>query len=66
MVTLLNIIIVFLLITTFLILIVGLLHGAKSEQEENNKINFFMKYRVIAQFVSILFLCIAIYLKSQL
>ena len=66
MVTLLNFLIGFLLITTFVILITGLIHGAKHGQEEDNKINFFMKYRVIAQFVSVLFLCIAIYFKSQL
>ena len=66
MIELLNIVIVIFLIITFLILMIGLVHGAKSSDNKDNKINFFMKYRVIAQTVSLAFVCLALYLKSLL
>ena len=66
MIELLNIIIVILLIITFFILMIGLIQGAKSGDNKGNKINFFMKYRVIAQTVSLAFVCLALYLKSLL
>tara|TARA_B100000989_G_scaffold177425_1_gene133223 strand:- start:1349 stop:1549 length:201 start_codon:yes stop_codon:yes gene_type:complete len=66
MIELLNIIIVILLIITFFILMIGLIQGARSSDIKDNKINFFMKYRVIAQTVSLAFVCLALYLKSLL
>ena len=66
MIELLNIIIVIFLIVTFLILMIGLIHGARSSDNQDNKINFFMKYRVIAQTVSLALVCLALYLKSLL
>ncbi len=66
MTELLNIVIVVLLIITFLILITGLIYGARSSDDKDNKINLFMKYRVIAQTVTLAFVCLALYLKSIL
>ena len=60
----LNVIIVICLITTFLVLLLGLLHTAKSGDEDNNKINLFMRYRVIIQFITLIILTIALFLKS--
>ncbi len=59
----LNFIIVICLITTFLVLLIGLFHTARSS-EENNKINLFMRYRVAIQFVTLTILTIALFLKS--
>ena len=58
-----NIIIVICLITTFLALLLGLLHTAKSGDEKNNSVNKFMRYRVFIQFASILILTLALYFK---
>lgn len=58
-----NIVIVICLVTTFLVLLLGLLHTAKSGEEKNNNVNKFMRYRVYIQFVSILILTLALYLK---
>ena len=58
-----NVVIVICLITTFLVLILGLLHTAKTGSEKNDNINKFMRYRVLIQFVSLLFLTLALYLK---
>ena len=66
MIELLNIIIVILLIITFFILMIGLIQGARSSDIKDNKINFFMKYIVISQTVSLAFVCLALYLKSLL
>ena len=62
--TLLNILIVVCLIATFFALLIGLLHTAKSGDDKNNKINIFMRYRVGIQFVSLVILTVALYLKS--
>ncbi len=61
---LLNLIIVLCLIATFIILLIGLLHTAKSGDEDNNKINLFMRYRVAIQFVTLVILTVALFLKS--
>lgn len=60
----LNFIIVICLVTTFIILLIGLLHTAKSGDESNNKINLFMRYRVLIQFVTLIILTVALFLKS--
>ena len=60
----LNFIIVICLVTTFIILLIGLFHTAKSGDESNNKINLFMRYRVIIQFVTLIILTVALFLKS--
>ncbi|MFL2660971.1 MAG: HIG1 domain-containing protein [Alphaproteobacteria bacterium] len=60
----LNFIIVICLITTFIILMIGLLHTAKSGDENNNKINLFMRYRVLIQFITLIILTVALFLKS--
>ena len=59
----LNIVIVICLITTFLVLILGLLHTARSGDEKNNSVNKFMRYRVIIQFASIVILTLVLYFK---
>ena len=61
---LLNFVIVICLIATFLVLLIGLFHTAKSGDEENNKINLFMRYRVAIQFVTLIILTLALILKS--
>ncbi len=60
----LNSIIIICLIATFLVLLIGLFHTAKSGDENNNKINLFMRYRVAIQFVTLTILTIALFLKS--
>ena len=60
----LNFIIVICLITTFVVLLIGLLHTAKSGEDDDNKINLFMRYRVAIQFVTLIILTIALFLKS--
>ena len=60
----LNILIVICLITTFAILLVGLFYTARSGDDKNNKINLFMRYRVLIQFVSLIVLTIALFVKS--
>ena len=66
MINFLNFLIVFLLIITFFILIAGLFHGAKFGQKKDNKINAFMRYRVLAQFFALVVLSLAIFLKDKL
>ena len=61
---LLNFVIVICLIATFLVLLIGLFHTAKSGDEENNKINLFMRYRVAIQFITLTILTVALFLKS--
>ena len=57
--------IVICLITTFIVLILGLFHTAKSgNDDEQNKVNLFMRYRVGVQFVTLVILTIALYLKT--
>ena len=60
----LNILIVICLITTFGILLVGLFYTARSGDDKNNKINLFMRYRVLIQFISLIVLTIALFVKS--
>ena len=60
----LNFLIVICLVTTFLVLMMGLFHSARSGDKEENKINMFMRYRVAIQFVSLLILTIALYYKT--
>ena len=50
----LNILIVICLITTFIILLMGLFYTARSGDNKDNKINLFMRYRVAIQFISLL------------
>ena len=57
--------IVICLITTFIVLILGLFHTAKSgNDDEHNKVNLFMRYRVGIQFVTLVILTISLYLKT--
>ena len=42
----------------------GLFHSAKSDDQKENKINTFMRYRVGIQFISLLILTIALYYKT--
>jgi hypothetical protein len=60
----LNILIVICLITTFAVLLVGLFYTARSGDDKNNKINMFMRYRVLIQFISLIFLTLALFVKS--
>ena len=64
MVFFLNILIVICLITTFLVLLVGLFYTARSGDDKGNKINLFMRYRVLIQFISLIVLTIALFVKS--
>ncbi len=61
---LLNFVIVICLIATFLVLLIGLFHTARSGDKENNKINLFMRYRVAIQFITLTILTVALFLKS--
>ncbi len=61
---LLNALIIISLVATFLVLILGLIHSARSGDNKDNKINKFMRYRVAIQFVSILILTLALYYKT--
>ena len=60
----LNILIVICLVTTFAVLLVGLFYTARSGDDKNNKINMFMRYRVLIQFISLIVLTIALFVKS--
>ena len=60
----LNILIVICLITTFGVLLLGLFYTARSGEDKNNKINLFMRYRVLIQFISLIVLTIALFVKS--
>ncbi len=60
----LNILIVICLITTFAVLLVGLFYTARSGDDKENKINLFMRYRVLIQFVSLVVLTVALFVKS--
>ena len=60
----LNILILFCLITTFGVLLAGLFYTARSGDDKNNKINLFMRYRVLIQFISLIVLTIALFVKS--
>ena len=60
----LNILIVFCLIRTFGVLLAGLFYTARSGDDKNNKINSFMRYRVLIQFISLIVLTIALFVKS--
>ena len=51
---------------TFFTLIAGLIYTSKTEDDGNNKINKFMRYRVYIQFATILILILAIYAKKQI
>jgi hypothetical protein len=62
--TILNVLIIVSVILTFFVLIVGLVYTARSGDRKNNKINLFMRYRVLIQFVSLVILTFALYLKS--
>ncbi|MBC11154.1 MAG: hypothetical protein CMP32_04490 [Rickettsiales bacterium] len=59
-----NSLIVICLITTFLVLVIGLFHTARSHEDEDNKVNKFMKYRVAIQFVTLIILTFALFFKS--
>jgi hypothetical protein len=60
----LNFLIIVCLVTTFFVLLMGLFHTVRSGDQKNNKINMFMRYRVIIQFVTLIILTIALFLKS--
>ena len=60
----LNILIVICLITTFAVLLAGLFYTARSGNDKNNKINMFMRYRVLIQFISLIVLTLALFVKS--
>ncbi|MAJ67851.1 MAG: hypothetical protein CMM89_06775 [Rickettsiales bacterium] len=60
----LNILIVICLVTTFAVLLVGLFYTARSGDDKNNKINMFMRYRVLIQFISLIVLTLALFVKS--
>jgi len=60
----LNILIVICLVTTFAVLLVGLFYTARSGDDKNNKINMFMRYRVLIQFISLVVLTLALFVKS--
>lgn len=60
----LNILIVICLVTTFAVLLVGLFYTARSGDDKNNKINMFMRYRVLIQFISLIVLTLALLVKS--
>ena len=60
----LNILIVICLVTTFAVLLVGLFYTARSGDDKNNKINLFMRYRVLIQFISLVVLTLALFMKS--
>ena len=60
----LNILIVICLVTTFAVLLVGLFYTARSGDDKNNKINLFMRYRVLIQFISLVVLTVALFVKS--
>jgi hypothetical protein len=60
----LNILIVICLVTTFAVLLVGLFYTARSGDDKNNKINMFMRYRVLIQFISLIVLTLALFMKS--
>ena len=60
----LNILIVICLITTFAVLLVGLFYTARSGDDKNNKINMFMRYRVLIQFICLIVLTLALFVKS--
>ena len=59
----LNILIVICLVTTFAVLLVGLFYTARSGDDKNNKINLFMRYRVLIQFISLVVLTVALFVK---
>ena len=60
-----NSLIVICLITTFIVLILGLFQTAKStDDSEPNKVNLFMRYRVGIQFVTLIILTLALYFKN--
>ena len=61
---LLNFLIVICLLTTFLVLLLGLLYTARADEDKDNKINLFMRYRVLIQFISLVILTIALFIKS--
>jgi hypothetical protein len=52
------------LVTTFAVLLVGLFYTARSGDDKNNKINMFMRYRVLIQFISLIVLTLALFVKS--
>ena len=60
----LNFLIIVCLITTFIVLLLGLLYTARSDDDKDNKINLFMRYRVLIQFISLVILTIALFIKS--
>ena len=60
----LNTLIIISLVLTFFILMAGLFFTARSVDDKDNKINLFMRYRVLIQFVSLVILTFALYLKS--
>ena len=60
----LNILIVSCLITNVAVLLVGLCYTERSEDDKNNKINMFMRYRVLIQFISLIVLTLALFVKS--
>ena len=66
MIGFLNFLIVVSVLSVFIILIAGLIHTAKSDDDSSKNINKFMRYRVYFQFVAVVILIISIYLKKNI
>jgi Na+-driven multidrug efflux pump len=66
MISFLNFVIILFAISTFVILIAGLIFTARSGEDSGNKINKFMKYRVYFQFITVIILIVAIYARKHL
>ena len=66
MIGFLNFLIVVSVLAVFIILVAGLIHTAKSDNDSSYKINKFMRYRVYFQFVAVIILIISIYLKKNI
>jgi len=66
MIGFLNFLIVVSVLAVFIILVAGLIHTTKSDNDSSYKINKFMRYRVYFQFIAVIILIISIYLKKNL
>ena len=66
MIGFLNFLIVVSVLAVFIILVAGLIHTTKSDNDSSYKINKFMRYRVYFQFVAVVILIISIYLKKNI
>ena len=60
MIGFLNFLIVVSVLAVFIILVAGLIHTTKSDNDSSYKINKFMRYRVYFQFIAVIILIISI------